>query len=106
LTSLLEPCADENALCEDEKRIVPSVYGWAYYPVAEGIYYVQSVDQQNEHVFEIRFLDFTTAATTVVNRFQSRRGIGLSVSNDRKTILFSGESLEHGNDLVLFENFR
>ena len=75
-------------------------------PVAEGIYYVQSVDQQNEHVFEIRFLDFTPAATTVVNRFESRRGIGLSVSNDRETILFSGESLEHGNDLVLFENFR
>jgi len=74
--------------------------------MSDGIYYVDYVNKPNQHVFEIRFLDFARGGTTVLNSFESRGGIGLSVSKDRKTILYSGESLKHGNDLVLFDNFR
>ena len=59
-----------------------------------------------QYSFEIRFLDFATGATTGTNRDMSREELGLSVSPDGKTIIYSAESLEHGNDLVLLENFR
>jgi Tol biopolymer transport system component len=90
----------------DETSILPSLYNWSYVPVNNGIYYVDYADTRREYAFEIRFLDFATGATTVLNRFEARGGTGLSVSNDRKTLLFSGESLARGNDLMLFENFK
>jgi Tol biopolymer transport system component len=87
----------------DEKLILPSVYKWDYFPVENGIYYT-TLPQQS--AFEIRFLDFATGASTVLTTYASREELGLSVSPDGKTIIYSAESPEHGNDLVLFENFR
>ena len=91
----------------EEKQILPSVKGWDYYPVKDGIYYIDQPDRQRAYMFGIRFFDFATRATSVLSKFESRPGApGFSVSNDGQTILFSGESLAHGSDLMLFENFR
>ena len=79
------------------------MWKWDYFPVENGIYYTVAPQQYS---FEIRFLDFATGATTVTQQYMSREELGLSVSPDGKTIIYSAESLEHGNDLVLFENFR
>jgi len=86
-----------------EKRVVESVYNWDYYPVENGIYYIDVV---HPYKFELRFLDLVTGGTTVLDQFESRGGHGFSVSPDRKTFLYSGETLWTGADLMLIENFR
>lgn len=88
-----------------EKRILPSMYGWDYYPVENGIFYVDLPDEKHPYAFELRFLDLVTGSTTVLNKFESGGGQGLSVSPDRKTFLYSGGTVG-GTDLVLIENFR
>jgi hypothetical protein len=54
----------------------------------------------------VRFLNFKTGKHETLRRFQSRGGIGLTVSPDRKTILFSGTLPSAGDDLMLIKNFR
>ena len=39
-------------------------------------------------------------------QFEARGGIGLTVSPDRKTILYSGNKPSDGPDLMLIRNFR
>jgi hypothetical protein len=60
-------------------------------------------DWQRNH--EIRFYDFATGQSRVIGALEARLSIGLSVSPDRKTFLFTG-SATSGSDLVLIENFR
>ena len=87
-----------------ESRVVDSVHGWDYFPVENGIYYVvQSTPRQWR---ELRFLNLATGKTEVLNRFQSLGGQGLTVSPDRKTILYSGLEPSGGEDLMLIQNFR
>lgn len=86
-----------------EKRVLESVYNWDYYPVENGVYYIDVV---HPFKFELRFLDLATGGTTVLDQVESRGGQGFSVSRDRKTFLDSGENLWTGADLMHIENFR
>jgi hypothetical protein len=55
---------------------------------------------------ELRFLSFATGEHKTLNRFEGRYRFGLSVSPDRKTILYSGSKPSAGDDLMLIRNFR
>jgi Tol biopolymer transport system component len=77
-----------------------------YFPVADGIYYVARPDPKLPFAFELRFLNFTTGKHQTLHRFETRFGSGLSVSPDRKTILYSGVPMSAGADLMLIRNFR
>ena len=54
----------------------------------------------------MRFLNFTTGRSELLNRFQSLGGQGLSVSPDRKTVIYAGVEATGGEDLMLMQNFR
>ena len=59
-----------------------------YFPVEDGIYYVARPDQQFPLAFELRFLNLATTKHETLSRFEARSGMGLTVSPDRKTILY------------------
>ena len=88
-----------------EKRVVASVNTGDFFPVENGIYYVTHTDRRL-HLRELRFLNIASGKTEVLNRFQSLGGQGLSVSPDRKTILYAGIEPSGGEDLMLIQNFR
>lgn len=54
----------------------------------------------------MRFLNYGTARSKVISRFQARVGQGLSASGDGKIILYSGIGPEANADLVVIHNFR
>ena len=88
-----------------EKNVLDSIHGWDYFPVENGIYYiVQTNPRLNLH--ELRFLNLASGRTEVLNKFQSLGAQGLSVSPDRKTILYAGVEPTGGEDLMLIQNFR
>jgi Tol biopolymer transport system component len=69
----------------------------------DGIYYlgVPGPDKQ----YPIRFYEFAAGASRLLTKVAGPVNIGLSVSPDRKTILFS-KSATSGADLMMIENFR
>jgi serine/threonine protein kinase len=77
-----------------------------YFPVQDGIYYVARPDEKLPFAFELRLLNLVTGKHETLNRFAARFGGGLSVSPDRKTILYSGTQPSAGDDLMLIRNFR
>ena len=77
-----------------------------FFPVDDGIYYVAQPDQHQPFLQEVRFFNFATGRDTPLHRFELTDGDGLSVSPDRKTILYSGSSPADGLDLMLVRNFR
>jgi Tol biopolymer transport system component len=77
-----------------------------YFPVEDGLYYVARPDQKLPFVREVRFLKFATGQHTTLSRFEARSGTGLTVSPDRKIILYSGSKPSAGDDLMLIRNFR
>jgi Tol biopolymer transport system component/serine/threonine protein kinase len=85
--------------------VVNSVHGWDFFPVEGGLYYVVRTEPRH-HLFELRFLNLTTGRSEVLNRFESLGGQGLSVSPDRKTILYAGVAPSGAEDLMLIQNFR
>jgi hypothetical protein len=78
-----------------------------FFPTAEGIYYAVKPDVQRPNAYEIRFLEFASARSDTLYRFESL-GLtqGLSVSADGQTIIFSGISPSRNADLMLVQNFR
>jgi hypothetical protein len=68
--------------------MLPNIH--QYFPVEDGIYYVARPDQKLPFAFELRFFSLATATDETLSRFEARLGTGLTVSPDRKTILYSG----------------
>jgi Tol biopolymer transport system component len=90
-----------------ESRIVDSVYRWDFVPVDAGIYYITRPDPQRRPIaFELRFLDFSSGQSAVLNRFESLDVVGLTVTPDRTTVVTSGIRTVAGDDLMLIQNFR
>jgi Tol biopolymer transport system component/DNA-binding winged helix-turn-helix (wHTH) protein len=69
---------------------------------ADGVYYLY---WRGPNSYEIRFHEFAGGQTHVVGDVGGPLGLGLAVSPDRKTFLFSKFS-DAGSDLMLIENFR
>ena len=71
----------------------------------DGIYYLDFA-APGWRKAEIRFHDFATDRSRVINPIDGQLGLGgLTVSQDRKTFLFTLQSVS-GSDLMMIENFR
>jgi Tol biopolymer transport system component len=86
----------------EERRVVERVVARGFAVFEDGIYYLEMTDPRKN---EIRFLQFGATAHRVIGAVEEQVGIGLSVSPDRKTFLFTW-SPSPGSDLMLIENFR
>jgi Tol biopolymer transport system component/DNA-binding winged helix-turn-helix (wHTH) protein len=88
----------------EEKQVVKegvAVRGFAVF--SDGVYYLHRRDRKS---YEIRFHEFAGGQTRVVSDIEAiSLSVGLTVSPDRKTFLFSKWS-DLGRDLMLIENFR
>jgi hypothetical protein len=88
-----------------ERTILEAVHWWSYVPVDDGIYYIAEPAPATPNVYEVRFLAFASGTSRLINRFEAQLVQGLSVSPDRRSILFC--SLTSWNDdLMLVEAFR
>ena len=68
-----------------------------------GIYYFPQ--GREGKLFSVKFYEFSTGASRLITQFEGKSAMGLSVSPDRKTVLFT-KSVTSGSDLILIENFR
>lgn len=89
----------------EERQILESVRMLSYAVFEDGIYHVVRPSGRYSPGFEIRFLDFATEEDQVLFRTELIGGQGLTVSPDRKTILYSALS-GLNDDLMLVENFK
>lgn len=87
-----------------EQQILERVVWRGFAVFEDGIYYLYA-DPANAVKSEIRFHDFATGVSRVLSPIAARLFYGLSVSPDRKTVLFT-QVASAGNDLMLIENFR
>jgi hypothetical protein len=77
------------------------VAGRGFDILEDGIYYLALSGQQTE----IRLYELATGRSRIVSATEGGPGLGLSVSRNRKTILFT-KFVSAGADLMLIENFR
>jgi eukaryotic-like serine/threonine-protein kinase len=88
------------------ETVLPSGNVHWYFPVEDGVYYVTLRDPQSRFSRELRFFRFATNKPETLYRFEVRSSQGLTVSPDRKTILYSGTKPSGGDDLMLIRNFQ
>jgi Tol biopolymer transport system component len=69
----------------------------------EGIYFCTAPDKQGHK--DLSIYDFATGKTRKILTIERQLGLGLAVSPDDRTILYS-QLDEAGSDLMLVENFR
>ena len=88
-----------------EQPVLESVVGKLFAPVGDGIYYIGSRGPDARHR-PLQFYDFATRTSRLVANLEGYfvQG-GLSVSPDRKTILYTA-SVNPVSDLMMIENFR
>jgi serine/threonine protein kinase len=86
-----------------ERRIIEAVLQRAFYPVEDGIYYMGPGERPGESA--LRFYRFASQTTETLTSIEQHVSLGLTVSPDRKTFLFS-VSNPASSDLMLIENFR
>jgi hypothetical protein len=86
-----------------ERQVLDSVEQRAFFPVEEGIYHIARAGEDG--AYALRFFDFATQKSRLLARIEGQLGLGLSISPDRKTVLFCvGKPINF--DLMLIENFR
>jgi eukaryotic-like serine/threonine-protein kinase len=86
-----------------ERQVLPNVSNRAFDVFEDGIYYIGQ--PQTRMQYSIQFYNFSTKVSSFVSRVEGPLQQGLSVSPDRKTILFS-KSVPPSADLMIIENFR
>jgi serine/threonine protein kinase/dipeptidyl aminopeptidase/acylaminoacyl peptidase len=88
-----------------ERRILDEILGWTFAVADDGLYYFARTGVAG--VTSLRFLDVTRGRSREVARLDMAvaPGAGLTVSPDRKTILFTAFK-PNDADLFLIENFR
>ena len=82
--------------------MLDSVVRQAFVVVEDGIYHLARPDEKG--AFPLEFFDFATGKARVLSKID-RPGPGLTVSPDRKTVLFTAFK-PSTSDLMLIENFR
>lgn len=87
----------------EERQILEYVTYRAFTVVEEGIYFIGRRGPDN--LFPVQFYEFATGKSRLLFKTQGPIQQGLSVSKDRKTILFS-RSADAGSDLMLVDHFR
>jgi Tol biopolymer transport system component len=86
----------------EERQVLPFVTARAFVPVAEGIYYIGS---QSGEYYPLEFFEFSSNRSRLLTKIDGHVGMGLSVSPDRKTILFT-KSVSNDSHLMMIENFQ
>ena len=84
----------------EEERVIAVLGSWNFSIFSDGIYFIEAVSREPS----IRFLSFTTGKVRVVCPIRAN-GTGLSVSPDRRSLLYA-QGDAYGSDLMLVENFR
>jgi Tol biopolymer transport system component len=85
-----------------EKQVLESVRYRAFVVVDDGIYYIPAPAANGSCV---RFHSFVTGQDQKISSISQPTFQGLSVSPDRKTILFSAE-IRSGSNIMVVDNFR
>jgi Tol biopolymer transport system component len=94
----------KNLADGSEAQVLDSVNLKRFRPVEDGIYYIGYSGPDGR--FPLEFYDFTTRKSRLLTYMEGQTGAGgLSVSQDRKTILYT-DSVHPVSDLMMIENFR
>jgi Tol biopolymer transport system component/DNA-binding winged helix-turn-helix (wHTH) protein len=88
---------------EAETKVLESVYGRAFVVVDDGIYYIP--DTSADGTRSVRFHSFATHEDQEVSRLGQAVYMGIAVSPDRKTILFTSV-VRTGSNIMVVDNFR
>jgi Tol biopolymer transport system component len=86
-----------------ERQVLPWVDNRAFVPVEDGIYYIGRPAEDRK--CPLQFFQFSSQASRLLTKIEGFVSLGLSVSPDRQTILFS-KSLSTGANLMMIENFQ
>jgi len=86
-----------------ERQVLPWVSVRAFVPVEDGIYYIARRGEDRK--FPLQFFQFSSNTSRLLTKIEGVVFHGLSVSPDRKTILFS-KSVSAGSNLMMIENFQ
>jgi Tol biopolymer transport system component len=86
----------------EEKQVLESVWYRAFVVMDDGIYYIPAPGAKGSSV---RFRSFATGEDKEISSISQPTFQGLSVSPDRKTILFSAE-VQTGSNIMVVDNFR
>ena len=103
----------------EPERVLDGVGRRAFVPLETGIYYVEELGRSpSEGAFNmgqgflgqtaparLRFFDFASATSRVVADLGARAGLGLGVSPDGRTVVFTRMD-NPWSDLMMIENFR
>jgi eukaryotic-like serine/threonine-protein kinase len=86
-----------------ERQVLDEVSGRAFFVVEDGIYYIAPAGRI--YSYSLSFLDFRTGKSRTLIGIEGRPFLGLGVSPDGSTVLFSIRKPAQF-DLMLVENFR
>jgi Tol biopolymer transport system component len=86
-----------------ERQLLDWVTQKAFFPVADGIYYIGRRSDQRQ--YPLQFYRFSTRTSELLTNIDGSVNQGLSVSPDRKEILFT-KTVASGYDLMMIENLR
>jgi serine/threonine protein kinase len=70
-----------------ERKVLDTVFGGGFVPVEDGIFYLGDPGSDRQH--PIQFYNFSTGTSRLLTKVKGPLGMGLSVSPDRNTILFT-----------------
>jgi Tol biopolymer transport system component len=86
-----------------ERQVLPWVVLKSFVSVEDGIYYIGA--RGDDRKYPLEFFEFSSNTSRLLTRINDFVVQGLSVSPDRKTILFS-KSVSNGSNLMMIENFQ
>jgi eukaryotic-like serine/threonine-protein kinase len=87
----------------EEREVLPSVFNRSFAVLAEGIYFIPRPGPDGRA--GVHYLDFSTGAVRQVLPIAGRPNIGLTVSPDRRRILYA-QTDQVGRDLMLVNGLR
>lgn len=85
-----------------EREVLPFVSFRAFVPMEDGIYFI---GRRTANGYPLEFFQFAGGTTRLLTNIAGEIDLGLSVSPDRKNILFS-KIVGAGADLIMIENFQ
>ena len=87
-----------------ERQVIDLVVARAFSVVEDGIYYIGRRSESQR--YPLSFYQFSGGTTREIAQLEGEVGLGLTVSRDRRTFLFTKSSVVAGHDIMLVENFR
>jgi Tol biopolymer transport system component len=85
-----------------ERQLLDWVTERAFFPVDDGIYYI---GRRHKKQYPLQFYRFSTQTSELLTNIDGAVSLGLSVSPDRKEVLFT-KAVAAGDNLMMIENFR